>query len=88
MVAPGKAPLASYSRSRPSRAALNILPLDVPAHVEYGGIRAKFEAAGRPVGPNDLPIAAHAYALGATLVTANVAEFARVRCLSVENWLG
>ena len=66
---------------------LEILPLDVPADVEYGGIRAELEAAGKPIGPNDLLIAAHAYALGATLVTANVGEFARVRGLSVENWL-
>jgi len=66
---------------------LEILPLDVPADAEYGGIRAELEAAGKPIGPNDLLIAAHAYALGATLVTANVGEFARVRGLSVENWL-
>jgi tRNA(fMet)-specific endonuclease VapC len=66
---------------------LDILPLDVPVDVEYGGIRAELEAAGTPIGPNDLLIAAHAYALGATLVTANLGEFARVRGLSVENWL-
>jgi tRNA(fMet)-specific endonuclease VapC len=66
---------------------LDILPLDVPADAEYGGIRAELEAAGRPIGPNDLLIAAHAYALGATLVTANVGEFTRIRGLRVENWL-
>jgi len=66
---------------------LDILPLDVPADAEYGGIRAELEAAGRPIGPNDLLIAAHAYALGATLVTANVSEFTRIRGLRVENWL-
>jgi len=32
-------------------------------------------------------IAAHALALRATLVTANVREFSRVPSLSVENWL-
>ncbi|TCP97464.1 tRNA(fMet)-specific endonuclease VapC [Sphingomonas sp. PP-F2F-A104-K0414] len=66
---------------------LEILPLDVPADAEYGGIRAELEAAGKPIGPNDLLIAAHAYALGATLVTANVGEFTRIRGLRVENWL-
>jgi tRNA(fMet)-specific endonuclease VapC len=66
---------------------LDILPLDVPADGEYGGIRAELEAAGKPTGPNDLLIAAHAYTLGAVLVTANVAEFSRVRGLKVENWL-
>lgn len=67
--------------------ALEILPLDVPTDTEYGRIRAELEAAGKPIGPNDLLIAAHAYALGAVLVTANLAEFSRVRGIKVENWL-
>ena len=37
---------------------------------------------GRPIGPNDLMIAAHAHARGTTPVTANVVEFARVRVLA------
>jgi tRNA(fMet)-specific endonuclease VapC len=64
-----------------------ILPLDVPADTEYAGIRAELEAAGKPIGSNDLLIAAHAYAAGATIVTANTAEFKRIRGLKVENWL-
>jgi tRNA(fMet)-specific endonuclease VapC len=64
-----------------------VLPLEVPADTEYGRIRAELEAAGRPIGGNDLLIAAHAYATGATIVTANTGEFKRVRGLSVENWL-
>lgn len=64
-----------------------VLPFDVPADREYGGVRAALEAAGRPIGSNDLLIAAHARALGATIVTANPAEFKRVRGLKVENWL-
>ena len=64
-----------------------VLPFDVPADAEYGGIRSALEAAGRPIGSNDLLIAAHAYATGATVVTANVDEFKRIRGLSVENWL-
>jgi len=67
--------------------SVQVLALDVPADSEYGGIRAELEAAGKPIGPNDLFIAAHAYALGAVLVTANVAEFTRIRALQVENWL-
>ena len=66
---------------------VQILALDVPADVEYGGIRAELEAAGQPIGPNDLLIAAHAYALDAVLVTANIREFTRIRALKVENWL-
>lgn len=64
-----------------------VLPFDVPADSEYGGIRAELEAAGRPIGSNDLLIAAHACALAATVVTANVGEFRRIRGLNVENWL-
>ena len=64
-----------------------VLPFDVPADSEYGGIRAELEAAGRPIGSNDLLIAAHARALAATVVTANVGEFRRVPRLNVENWL-
>jgi len=67
--------------------SIPVLPLDVPADGEYGGIRAELEAAGKPIGPNDLFIAAHAYALGAVIVTANVREFKRIRALRVENWL-
>ena len=64
-----------------------VLPFDVPADAEYGGIRSELEAAGRPIGSNDLLIAAHAYATGTTIVTANIDEFKRIRGLSVENWL-
>ena len=67
--------------------SVQVLALDVPADTEYGGIRAELENAGKPIGPNDLFIAAHAYALEATLVTANVGEFSRIRALTVENWL-
>lgn len=68
-------------------AGVQVLALDVPADAEYGGIRAELEAAGQPIGPNDLLIAAHAYALDAVLVTAKLREFSRVRALKVENWL-
>jgi len=66
---------------------INVLPFDVPADAEYGAIRAQLEAAGTPIGGNDLLIAAHACATGATIVTANTDEFKRVRGLNVENWL-
>jgi tRNA(fMet)-specific endonuclease VapC len=66
---------------------ISVLPFDVPADAEYGGIRSELEAAGKPIGSNDLLIAAHAYAIGATIVTANVNEFKRIRGLNVENWL-
>lgn len=66
---------------------IEVLPLESPADAEYGEIRAELEAAGKLIGSNDLLIAAHACACGATMVTANVSEFKRVRGLTVENWL-
>ena len=68
--------------------SIPVLALDVPADAEYGRIRDELQSAGTPIGPNDMLIAAHALALGAVIVTANVGEFGRVRGLSVENWIG
>ncbi len=68
-------------------ATLDIVPFDVPADTTYGVLRAGLAAAGTPIGPNDLLIAAHALSLNVTLVTHNVAEFTRVPGLTVENWL-
>jgi tRNA(fMet)-specific endonuclease VapC len=66
---------------------IHVLPFEVPADAEYGGIRSGLETAGKPIGGNDLLIAAHAYATGTTIVTANTDEFKRIRGLNVENWL-
>lgn len=68
--------------------ALAILPLETPADIAYGQIRADLERRGQMIGGNDLLIAAHAVSAGATLVTDNEREFSRVRDLLVENWLG
>lgn len=67
---------------------IDVFPFDAPADTEYGGIRSELEAAGKLIGANDLLIAAHAYATRATIVTANTAEFRRIRGLKVEHWLG
>jgi tRNA(fMet)-specific endonuclease VapC len=68
-------------------AVLPILPFERPADKRYGVLRAELKRQGRPIGPNDMLIAAHALSLGATLVTANISEFSRVPGLKVENWL-
>jgi tRNA(fMet)-specific endonuclease VapC len=52
----------------------------------YGEIRTELERKGTSIGPLDLLIAAHARSLGATLITANVAEFKRVKGLKVLAW--
>ncbi|MHB8759510.1 MAG: type II toxin-antitoxin system VapC family toxin [Thiobacillus sp.] len=58
---------------------------DVPVHIpgpdtglRYGEVRATQERAGTPIGNNDLWIAAHARALGVTLIGNNLGEFERV----------
>jgi len=67
--------------------ALEVLPFEAGADRHYAAIRFALEQRGTPIGANDLLIAAHARAMGATCVTANVAEFRRVPGLRVENWL-
>ena len=58
-----------------------------PADRTYAALRAQLEAAGSPIGGNDMLIAAHAISLGCTVVTDNEREFVRVDGLAVENWL-
>jgi tRNA(fMet)-specific endonuclease VapC len=67
--------------------ALDVLPFAAPADRAYGEIRTRLEQTGRPIGGNDLLIAAQAMALGCTIVTDNEAEFARIAGLIHENWL-
>lgn len=67
--------------------ALEVLPFESPADAIYASLRTGLEEAGSPIGANDMLIAAHAIALGCTVVTDNEKEFARVRGLSHENWL-
>ena len=67
--------------------ALEILPFEAPAERAYGELRASLEAAGTPIGANDMLIAAHALALGCALVTDNEREFSRVPGLPTQNWI-
>lgn len=67
--------------------ALEVIPLEAPADATYGATRVALEGAGRPIGANDLLIAAQALALDMVLVTNNEREFGRVNGLRVENWL-
>jgi tRNA(fMet)-specific endonuclease VapC len=60
--------------------------LSEDAALHYADIRADLKRRGAMIGANDLFIAAHARALGVTLVTNNTAEFERVRDLRLENW--
>jgi tRNA(fMet)-specific endonuclease VapC len=52
----------------------------------FGAIKADLERRGVRLEDFDVAVAAHALAVGATLVTDNIAHMARVRNLAVENW--
>jgi tRNA(fMet)-specific endonuclease VapC len=68
-------------------AVLDVLPLDDDAAGQYAEARVALERAGKPIGGNDLLIAAQALALNLTVVTGNLKEFRRVPGLGVESWL-
>lgn len=66
--------------------AFDVLPLDDAVRPIYARERVALERAGQKIGPMDMLIAAHALAIGATLVTNNVREFSRIPGLKLENW--
>lgn len=65
---------------------INVIPFDDEDAGIAGDLRGGLEKVGTPIGPYDLLIGAHALRIGATLVTANVSEFARVPGLRWEDW--
>jgi len=65
---------------------IDVARFDEDDAVTAGDLRAALETAGTPIGPYDLLVAAQALRSGATLVTANVSEFARVRGLDWQDW--
>jgi tRNA(fMet)-specific endonuclease VapC len=65
---------------------LTVWPFEPEDAEEAGEIRAALEAAGTPIGPYDILIAAQSRRRSARLVTANMGEFGRVPGLRIENW--
>jgi len=68
-------------------AAMEIVAFESPMDRAYADLRNILEQRGRPIGGNDLIIAAQALALEAVLVTDNMKEFEHVPGLKVENWV-
>jgi len=62
-------------------------PWDQEAADCFGRVRAQLHQKGQSIGFADEMIAAHALALGCTLVTDNLRHFQRVAGLRLENWL-
>ena len=65
---------------------LEVAPFDATAAEVFGSLRAWLHSQGTPIGPYDTQIAAHAHAMGVTLVSNNTRQFARVPNLRVQNW--
>jgi tRNA(fMet)-specific endonuclease VapC len=78
--------VAALTRLRELVHFLPAMSLPETAAEAYGTIRAQLESKGERIGNNDLWIAAHAIAVGLTLVTNNEGEFRRVRGLKIQNW--
>ena len=86
--------VAKSAKHRENAAALEeflsrfeLLDYPVDAAEPYGRVRTELEGAGKPIGNNDLLIAAHALAIGARVATANRGEFERVPGLKALDWL-
>jgi tRNA(fMet)-specific endonuclease VapC len=77
---------ANMARIKQLSHLIPVQALDAAAATHYGRLRAGFEKSGSLIGAYDLLIAAHALALGLTLVSNNVREFRRVPGLRLENW--
>jgi tRNA(fMet)-specific endonuclease VapC len=65
---------------------IDTLPWATETALAYGKLRARLSGKGRPLGPLDMLIAAHALSLGATLVSSDRA-FRMVPDLHVEDWM-
>lgn len=69
------------------QALIPVITPNAAVGTSYGALRAHLERAGTPIGNNDLWIAAHALALGVTLVSNNTREFEHVPKLKLANWV-
>lgn len=67
--------------------ALEVAHFDESAALRYGEVRASLERRGKPIGPLDTLIGAHALSIDVVLVTHNAGEFGRVAGLRTEDWI-
>jgi tRNA(fMet)-specific endonuclease VapC len=65
---------------------VDVVDYDAFAAEEYGKIRAGLKKKNSQIGTMDMLIAAHAKALGVTLVTNNTRDFERIDGLTLEDW--
>ena len=92
-IAYGLERLPRSRRRRALQARFDLVCAEIPRTVwtdavshAYGRIKATLERRGTRIEDVDAASAAHAVALGSTLVTANLEHMARVPGLEVEDW--
>ena len=66
---------------------IEIIEFDYEAAEYYGKLRSRLEKMGKPIGPLDMLIGAHALSLNVPLITNNLKEFNRIEGLQTENWI-
>ncbi|MDK4649897.1 type II toxin-antitoxin system VapC family toxin [Kingella kingae] len=66
---------------------ISVLPSHEAMPEHYANWANQLKKQGKPIGNNDLWIAAHALAVGAVLVTHNTKEFSRINNLQLEDWV-
>ena len=67
-------------------AAWKLWPVTEAAVFEYGRIAAELRRIGRPIGQNDMMIAAIALTLGSCTVVTMDNDFSAIQGLDVDNW--
>jgi len=65
---------------------VTILPIGPQEAMVSGDILANLRKTGRPIGLEDVLIAASALTNQCTIVTANTRHFSRIKTLKIENW--
>lgn len=76
----------NLSRLRQAIDVWKVWLADVEAQFEYGRIAFELKKIGRPIGQNDIAIAAIASSLGNTTVVTMDADLSSVPGICVENW--
>jgi tRNA(fMet)-specific endonuclease VapC len=74
-------------RLRQALDARKLWLVDTAAAFEYGGLAFELKTIGRPMGQNDIMIAAIALSLGNTTVVTMDTDLAAIPGLTVENWV-
>jgi len=76
----------NLSRYRRFFAKVKLVPFTSAVAERFGAIKADLAVRGEIIADHDLWIAADALSAGATLVTNNTRDFARIPGLRIENW--